>query len=178
MVGIAVFDSGLGSLSIIKEIQKNCKSDIVYLADHKNFPYGNKTKLELEQIIKDNIQLLNSKFNPKLIVLASNTPTILLNVTSKKIIGVRPPIKKAAKISQTKHIAILGTNSLIKSKMLTNYIKNELPSNTTIHKINASSLIELVESGKFLQNKKYCEKIIVKYLEKKISKNKIDVCML
>ena len=39
---IVVFDSGLGSLSVIKAIQKKTKSDIIYLADKKNFPYGKK----------------------------------------------------------------------------------------------------------------------------------------
>ena len=40
MAKIAVFDSGFGSLSIIKPIQQAIKSDIVYFADQKNFPYG------------------------------------------------------------------------------------------------------------------------------------------
>lgn len=175
---IAVFDSGLGSLSIIKEIQKTCKCSIIYLADHKNFPYGNKTKSQLYNIINETIELLNLKFNPKLIILASNTPTILLQIENKKIIGVKPPIKRASKLSKTKHIGIMGTSSLIQSKMLTNYISNEISPSVTIHKINASPLVELVESGKFLTNKKYCIKIIQKYLEKIISNNKIDVCML
>ena len=46
---IAVFDSGLGSLSIIKAIQKKTKCDIVYLADKKNFPYGKKNKATIIQ---------------------------------------------------------------------------------------------------------------------------------
>ena len=43
---IVVFDSGLGSLSIIKEIQKNMKTDIVYFADQKNYPYGKNPRLK------------------------------------------------------------------------------------------------------------------------------------
>ena len=49
---IVVFDSGFGSLSIIREIQKKFKGELIYLADQKNFPYGTKSKPELEQIIK------------------------------------------------------------------------------------------------------------------------------
>jgi len=45
MVKIAVFDSGLGSLSIIKEIQKITKSEIIYFADQKNYPYGKNLRL-------------------------------------------------------------------------------------------------------------------------------------
>ena len=46
---IVVFDSGLGSLSIINPMQKHCKVDIVYFADSKNFPYGEKTQAQLSK---------------------------------------------------------------------------------------------------------------------------------
>ena len=92
MTRIAVFDSGLGSLSIIKSIQKVCKAEIIYFADQKNFPYGKKTRKQLEKIIKKSIELLEKKFKPELIVIGSNTPTIMLEITNKKILGVNPPI--------------------------------------------------------------------------------------
>ncbi len=122
MARIVVFDSGLGSFSIIKSIQKICKTEIIYFADQKNFPYGNKTKKQLEQIIKKTIELLEKKFKPELIVMGSNTPTIILEITNKKIIGVSPPIKEAAKKSTTNNIAILATETVVKSKKLTKYI--------------------------------------------------------
>ena len=52
MARVAVFDSGLGSLSIIKEIQKISKTEIIYFGDQENFPYGEKSKKKLEKIIK------------------------------------------------------------------------------------------------------------------------------
>ena len=70
---IVVFDSGLGSLSIIKAIQKRTKADIIYLADKKNFPYGKKTKSQLYKIITDTIQKISASFNPDVIVLALRT---------------------------------------------------------------------------------------------------------
>ena len=48
---IVVFDSGFGSLSIIKEIQKKIKCEIIYIADQKNFPYGKKSPKQLSKII-------------------------------------------------------------------------------------------------------------------------------
>ena len=47
---IVIFDSGLGSLSIIQPIQRIRKSNIVYFADKKNFPYGKKSVIELKKI--------------------------------------------------------------------------------------------------------------------------------
>jgi len=83
---IAVFDSGFGSLSIIREIQKKFKGELIYFADQKNFPYGVKSKIELENIIKETIVLLEKKFSPELIVMASNTPTLLLNFSRISLI--------------------------------------------------------------------------------------------
>ena len=64
MAKIVVFDSGLGSLSIIKEIQKIGKNDIIYFADQKNYPYGVKSQAQLSTIIKKTINLLEEKFLP------------------------------------------------------------------------------------------------------------------
>ncbi len=179
MARIAVFDSGLGSLSIIKSIQKVCKAEIIYFADQKNFPYGNKTGKQLEQIIKKSIELLEKKFNPELIVMGSNTPTIMLEIKNKKIVGVSPPIKEAANKSSTNNIAILATETVVKSKNLSNYIKKcKIPKKIKIHKINASNLVQLVESGKFIENKIYCRKIIQNSLKDFFLKNNIDTVTL
>lgn len=176
---IAVFDSGLGSLSIIKEIQNAVKSEIIYFADQKNFPYGKKSAFELEEIIKKTINLLERKFSPDLIIMASNTPTLLLNLTNERIIGVQPPLHEAVKVSKTKNIAILGTESVTKSKELTEFVnKCNLESNVSIFKINCSALIELVESGKFLTDKKFCEQKIRYELKKEMVENSIDVATL
>ena len=176
---VVVFDSGLGSLSIIKAIQKTSKNEIIYFADRKNFPYGKKSKKQLESIIKNSIEGLEKKFHPDLIVVGSNTPTIMLDITSKNVIGVNPPIKKASKLSKTNNIGVLATESAIRSKSLSNYIKNcNLPAKTNVYKINGSKLVELVENGKFIFDKNYCIKLIQNVLSNKIIKNKIDVITL
>ena len=180
MTKIAVFDSGLGSISIIKSIQKRTKSKIIYFADQQNFPYGKKTKSQLEKIIKNTIIMLKNRFDPDLIVIGSNTPTLVLDkITSRKIIGVLPPLKEASKISKNNNIAILATELAIKNKGLKNYItKNRLPTRIKIHKINSSQLVELVESGKFLNNQKTCRKTIKKILHEPFLKFNIDVATL
>jgi len=178
MVRITVFDSGLGSLSIIKEIQKVCKSEIIYLADQKNYPYGVKSQAHLGSIIQNSIKFLEDKFQPDFIVMASNTPSLMLDITTPKIIDVKPPLQHAKKISKTKQIGILATKSAINSKGLTNYIKkNNFSKSFKIFKINGTNLVDLVESGKFLTNKKFCTKIIKKDL-KILNQHKIDVVTL
>ena len=177
MVKITVFDSGLGSLSIINAIQKICKSEIIYFADQKNYPYGKKSKKQLERIIKHTIKLLEENFSPDVIVMASNTPSLMVN-TNRKVIGVNPPIRKAMTLSKTKNIAILATQSAIKSKSLSSYIKKfNFSKDQKIYKVNSSILIDLVESNKFVTDKVYCKKIIRKTLCNVFS-NKIDVATL
>jgi len=179
MAKIVVFDSGLGSLSIIKAIQKISKSDIIYFADQENFPYGNKSKARLESIIKKSIKTLQAQFSPDVLVMASNTPSLMLNLSTNKVIGVKPPLNEAHKISKSKRIGILGTKSAIKSQGLSNYIKGKKFSNSyKLFKINGSELVDLVESGKFIANKQYCKKIIKKILNDVISKNSIDTITL
>ena len=179
MAKIVVFDSGLGSLSIIKEIQKISKNDIIYFADQKNYPYGVKSKAQLIIIIKKTINLLEEKFLPDIIVVASNTPSLMLDLSTKKIVDVKPPLKLAIKKSKSKRIGILTTKSAINSKGLVNYIKeNNIPKSYKIFKINGSNLVDLVESGKFLNNKNCCKKIIKKSLEQIITLEKIDTITL
>ena len=176
---IVVFDSGLGSLSIIKEIQKTVKTNIIYFADQKNYPYGIKSQAQLASIIKRTIILLEKKFAPDIIVVASNTPSLMLNLQTNKIVDVKPPLKLAQKKSKSKRIGILATKSAIKSKGLENYIKeNNIPKSYKIFKINGSNLVDLVESGKFLNKKNYCKKIIKASLENYIIKEKIDTITL
>lgn len=178
---IAVFDSGFGSLSVIREIQKKFKGELIYFADQKNFPYGVKSTPHLEKIIKDTINLLEEKFSPDFIIMASNTPTLLLDYSriSRKLAGIYPPLSDAVKISRTRNVAILGTRSVIQSESVTEFIeKCNVPNDIVIHKIDCSLLVELVESGKFLTDEEYCKNVIREVLENVFLDNSIDVATL
>ena len=101
MVKIVVFDSGFGSLSIIKQIRKKMKAEIIYFADQANFPYGKKSTFQLQKIINKTINFLEKKFKSDIIIVGSNTPSILLGkFNSSKIIGIYPPLKEASKKSK------------------------------------------------------------------------------
>ena len=179
MARIIVFDSGFGSLSVIKPIQHTIKSDLIYYADQKNFPYGRKSKSQLTKIITNRIKFLEEKFKPDLIVVGSNTPSLLVKINKKNVVKVLPPIKMAAKISVTGNIAILTTLAAVKSKKLSEFIKkNRLPKRINIKKINASRLIQLVESAKFIDNQNLCNTVVRKTLSEQFSKYNIDVATL
>ncbi|MGQ0377063.1 MAG: glutamate racemase [Nitrososphaerota archaeon] len=181
MAKIAVFDSGFGSLSIIKELKKITKSEIIYFADHKSFSYGKKSTKSLKKIIQKTITTLKNEFNPVLIVVGSNTPSLLLQNYLKnqsKIITVLPPLHDAAKITESSKIAILATKSVVENNILKNYIKKNISKNITVFPVNISPLVELVESGKFISNKQFCLKKIYSLLFPVFSYNDIDVATL
>jgi len=178
MVKIVVFDSGLGSLSIIKPIQKLMKCDVIYFADSKNFPYGKKSIMELKNITFQTISSMQKHFVPDLIIVGSNTLSLTLDSHPKNILTVLPPLNEAKKISKSKCMAILATESITKSKLLDNYIKTFKINNFKVVKINASVLVELVEHGDFYLNPELCNYIIKKTLSRIFIKNNIDVVTL
>jgi glutamate racemase len=178
---IAVFDSGFGSLSIIRSIQKRTKSEIIYLADQNNYPYGKKTKDELKKIIKNTIKNLQKEFAPDLIVMGSNTPSLLFEKmfeNDPRVVGVLPPLVEAQRLTKTNSIAMLVTNLIKQSTALDLFIKKNLVYNAKILKVNSSELVDLVESGKFIYDKSFCTKKIASSLHKTFTKNDVDVVTL
>ena len=70
---IGVFDSGIGGLTVLKELEETFKEEnFIYLGDTLNFPYGDKTKEEIISFSKSNIEYLISK-NVKMIIIAFGT---------------------------------------------------------------------------------------------------------
>jgi glutamate racemase len=178
MTKIAVFDSGLGSLSVIKPIRKRINADIIYFADQKNYPYGTKTVSQLDKIIKFTILKLQERFDPDIIIVGSNTPSLLLDIEKKdKIIGVFPPLKEAVRRTKSGKIGILATKSVVENRILDKYIRKNVPTRIYVKKINATPLVDLVESGKFISQKQITKNIIKKIITPHLENN-VDVFTL
>lgn len=174
MSKIAIFDSGYGSLSIIMSIQKHLRLNLIYFADQKNYPYGTKKKNDLRKIINKTIDGLNQKFSPDLIIIASNTPSILFGEKiSKNTIGILPPLKKAARIARKTKIAILVTSSVSSSTELRNFTRSQLGKDARVRIVNVSFMVDLVETGKFLDKVDFCKKMIKKNLTKELENVKV-----
>ena len=179
---IAVFDSGIGSLSIIRELRRVIPAeDLLYFADRAHFPYGNKSHGELREIIVNTITYLQ-RYKPKLVVVASNTPSVqVLEEVRRKVevsvIGVRPPLKEAARLTRKKHIGIMATGGTIRSKELENQIRREVPQHILVTKFDASPIIELIEHGIHLENERRTFDVISRVLGYNVDE-KLDVITL
>ena len=113
-------DSGVGGISVLKHIHALLPhEDLIYLADSKYAPYGNKTAQEITQrclILCDD--LLQKKV--KAIVVACNTATAaaidtLRDTFDIPIIGMEPAVKPAAEASKNGIIGVLATVGTLKS---------------------------------------------------------------
>jgi glutamate racemase len=179
---VSVFDSGVGSLSIIRELKKEIPHEnLLYFADKAHFPYGNKSHAELREIIVNTVKYL-ARFKPKLIIIASNTPSIQVLDEVKRIaniplLGVRPPLKMACRLTKKKHIGIMATRGTIMSKGLEEQIRREIPQDILVTKVNASPIIELVENGTYITNERRTYDIISRVLGNELDR-KIDVITL
>jgi glutamate racemase len=180
---VAVFDSGIGSLSIIRELKREIPNeDLLYFADRAHFPYGTKSHPQLREIIVNTINYLK-RYKPKAVVVASNTPSVQVldevrrMITDVPIIGVRPPLKEAAKLTRKKHIGIMATDGTIRSRELDIQIHKEVPQHILVTKFNASPIIELIEHGVHLENERRTFDVISRVLGDNVDE-KIDVITL
>jgi len=118
---IGIFDSGVGGLTVVKEIFKFLpQEEIVYLGDTARVPYGAKSPESVKRFSIENVEFL-MQFNVKLIVVACNTASsISLPLLRKRfsipIVGVvKPGAEKAVKVTTNGKIGIIGTSTTIKS---------------------------------------------------------------
>ncbi len=153
---IGIFDSGVGGTSIWKEIQSLLPNEnIIYLADSKNAPYGQKSKEEILRLsIKNTEYLLNQEC--KLIVVACNTATTnaityLRNNYKVPFIGIEPAIKPAALKSESKIVGILATKGTLSSSLFHSTAENHADGIKIIEK-EGEGLVPLIEKGE-LQSK-------------------------
>lgn len=149
---IGIIDSGIGGLSIWREIVKELpKESTIYLADSKNCPYGEKTEKEIYELSKKLVTFLVQK-KVKLIVLACNTITVsCLDLLRKDfpeipIIGTVPVVKTASEKTNNRRIGILSTNQTAKSIYQKNLIK-KFTNRLKVLNLGTDKLVPIVESG-------------------------------
>ncbi|MDD5686689.1 MAG: glutamate racemase [Elusimicrobia bacterium] len=118
---IGVFDSGVGGLTVIKELIKVLPNeDIIYFGDTARVPYGTKSKDSVVRFSKEIVGFLTEK-NVKLILVACNTASaVALNILRKEVkipvVGViESGVTAALSSSSRKKIGVIGTEATIRS---------------------------------------------------------------
>ena len=165
---IGIFDSGIGGLTVYKEIIKKFPNEnIIYVADTKNFPYGNKSKEDIIKFSKYIIDFFISK-NVKAIIIACGTATsqaldTLKSIYSIPIIGIiEPTALYIAKKEGIHNVGILATEGSIRSKVWYNSVFNYRPDLNIINK-SCPLLASIAEKGLFEDSS--TKSIIHEYLQ-------------
>jgi glutamate racemase len=149
---IGVFDSGLGGLTVVRELMRQLPSeDIVYYGDTARVPYGTKSKEAIIRFSRENTKVLLGH-RVKMVVVACNTSSsYALGVLRKEfpipIVGViRPGAKKAAETSKTKKVGVIATSATVASGQ---YEKNIKHCNKHIQVVSKACplFVPLVEEG-------------------------------
>jgi len=130
---IGVFDSGIGGLTVVKELIRNLPGeDIVYLGDTARVPYGTKSGRTVIAYSRSNTEFLISK-GIKLLVVACNTassvsiPSLRAEFDMPVLGVIEPGTKKAVEVTNKNKIGVIGTPSTINSGAYTKAIENLNP---------------------------------------------------
>ena len=149
---IAVFDSGLGGLSVLQELQQLLPNErFLYFGDRKNAPYGVKTTEEVRRLTLDAAQRLMEK-GCKALVVACNTATAAAigalreAYPNRVIVGIEPALKPAAEAFPSGPIGIMATDVTLREEKLS-VLMLHYP-NTELLRIPAPGLVEQIEQKK------------------------------
>jgi glutamate racemase len=130
---IGIFDSGLGGLTVLKEIVKSLpQEDTIYLGDTARVPYGTKSPETVTRYAREITSFLVSK-DIKLLVVACNTASAVSLDALKEhfdipIVGViEPGARRAVSVTRSGKIGVIGTEGTIKSGAYTKAIKRLNP---------------------------------------------------
>ena len=149
---IGVFDSGMGGLTVMREIMRQIPNEkVIYFGDTARVPYGSKSKEKVTRFSRQIVRFLQSK-QVKAIVVACNTASAYaLDDLEKEIdipiIGVvKPGAKVAAEATRNGQVGVIATEGTISSNIYTTYIRQLRPEVQVTGKA-CPLFVPLVEEG-------------------------------
>ncbi|HLD21671.1 MAG TPA: glutamate racemase [Patescibacteria group bacterium] len=159
---ISIFDSGIGGISIVREVKKVLpQAPLFYFGDTAYMPYGSKTPAEIFVRLKWFIETYDKQTD--MYVIACNSATVSLiddyrKLSHKPFIGVEPGIKPAVAATHTKQVAVLATPKTANSPQLQHLIQSH-GAGVQFHIIACDGLAEAIE-----RQPKQIDVLLKKYL--------------
>ena len=148
---IGIFDSGIGGLSVFREIRKLLpEQSYIYYSDSAHCPYGDKSK----EYIIDRARSITRRLmemGVEIVVVACNTATAVAISTLRKefpikFIGMEPAIKPAAALTKTGVVGVLATAGTLKAEKYLD-TREKWSQDITVVEHIGEGFVELVEKG-------------------------------
>lgn len=167
---IGVFDSGLGGISVVRELVKDLPDEqVLYFGDSANAPYGTKTPEEVRRLA---FAIVNDfvRKGVKAVVIACNTATsaavdALREQFSIPIIGMEPALKVACDRGHgvPQHVIVAATPLTLRERKFAKLMAR-FNADNVIYKQPCPALVEIVEHGK-LDDRELVERTLHGYFE-------------
>ncbi len=150
---IAVFDSGMGGISVLREMVKEMPNeDFLYFGDSLHAPYGTKTLAEVQELTIGHIQKLKER-GCKAAAIACNTATSAAVRKLREmypqfpLVGIEPAVKPAVLANPGGKVLVMATPMTIRLEKLAALI-NEYKDQADIYPLACPGLMEFVEDGR------------------------------
>ena len=172
---IAVIDSGVGGISVLRELLKIMPWEhYLYFGDSANAPYGSKTKGEVLELTRNNLKLLRER-GIKALVIACNTATSAAAAVLREenpdlpIIGIEPAIKPAAFLFPHPRVLVMATPLTLKEEKFRALVAR-FADREEIIPLPCPGLVELIEAGNLDGEaiNRYLEELFAPYIRQKI----------
>jgi glutamate racemase len=177
---IGICDSGIGGLTVAKEIIKSLSHEnIIYLGDTARVPYGVRDRETITKFAKELVKFLINK-NVKAVVVACNTISAtclseLQSISPVPVVGViKPTANEVASNNEKKMVGVIGTRATINSNSYEKEIK-KINSETIVFSQACPLLVPLAEEG-FIDHPS--TRIVVQEYLKFFQDKKIDTLIM
>ena len=148
---IGVFDSGVGGLSVLREIVRQLpQHDVLYLADSAHVPYGVRS---IEQIQSFSVSITSFLVaqGAGVVVVACNTASAaaLYHLRTRfelPIVGMEPAVKPAAERTRSQHVGVIATEATFQGELFASLVER-FARDTVMHTQICPGLVERVEAG-------------------------------
>ncbi|HBK02889.1 MAG TPA: glutamate racemase, partial [Clostridiales bacterium] len=148
---IAVFDSGVGGISVLRHLRRLLPGErFVYYGDSANAPYGTRPTDEVRRLTLTAVEYLQKHYPLKALVVACNTATAAAVKELRAaypgfiVVGIEPALKVAADHFPGGRIGVLATEVTLREEKF-DILLHRFDENATIYKIPVPGLVELVE---------------------------------
>ena len=149
---IGVFDSGVGGLTILREIQRQLPAEsMVYVGDTANCPYGGRSAEEIHQLARQ-IMLRMREHGAKLVVVACNTISVNCIADLRDefpeipIVGTAPAVKTASSVSKSRRIGVLSTVATANSPYQAMLVQ-QFAADCQVTNVGTNELVPRIERG-------------------------------